>query len=461
MFAILVLCLALRPFLSAPYLATIVEISNWNLIIRGEYLILLFMITSGMWLAYLIYPTRWFRKCAIAATAVFVPWVAAIVILPVRIFSWSVFGIQAVALVALIYVVSMSVRGIIKGNRTDILYFVAFLAIAFGVVSDIILSNALEENQKLYILSFLILVFVLIQATLLMADWVRRGTEREKLSLQLEELNRSLESRVRERTREITERTEELNARNEQIALQNKKLTETISLKNKIFSVIAHDLRSPVVSILYTLYMLKEEEFRDRTESLADSCIQYSHRLISLLENMLVWGRGQEDMIKYAPAENDLADIVLTNISILKDSADRKNIELNYTQVGRSNGWFDRDLVDIIIRNLLTNAIKYTNHGGKVTVHVKEREESSEWVTIRICDNGVGITPERQKRLFTGDEIESTPGTDSEKGTGIGLRLVYELVTLSKGTITVESVPGHGSCFTLTLPGSDQAFRLR
>ena len=176
---------------------------------------------------------------------------------------------------------------------------------------------------------------------------------------------------------------------------------------------------------------------------------------------MLVWGRGQEDMIKYAPAENDLADIVLTNISILKDSADRKNIELNYTQVGRSNGWFDRDLVDIIIRNLLTNAIKYTNHGGKVTVHVKEREESSEWVTIRICDNGVGITPERQKRLFTGDEIESTPGTDSEKGTGIGLRLVYELVTLSKGTITVESVPGHGSCFTLTLPGSDQAFRLR
>src|SRR5690606_21715200 len=150
------------------------------------------------------------------------------------------------------------------------------------------------------------------------------------------------------------------NARNQQIALQNKKLTETISLKNKIFSVIAHDLRSPVVNILYTLYLLKEEEFRDRTESLADSCIQYSQQLISLLENMLVWGRGQEDMIKYAPAENDLADIILTNISILKDSADRKNIDLNFTQVGRSIGWFDRDLVDIIIRNLLTNAIKYT-----------------------------------------------------------------------------------------------------
>jgi hypothetical protein len=81
-----------------------------------------------------------------------------------------------------------------------------------------------------------------------------------------------------------------------------------------------------VVNILYTLHLLKEEEFRDRTESMADSCIQYSQQLISLLENMLVWGRGQEDMIRYSPAENDLADHILTNISILKDGADRKNI---------------------------------------------------------------------------------------------------------------------------------------
>jgi len=461
MFAVLVLCLALRPFLSAPYLATIVEIKNWNLIIRGEYLILLFMITSGMWLAYLIYPTRWFRRFAIATDVVFVPWVAAVVLLPVRFFSWSVFGIQFISLFALLYAVSMSIRGVIKGNRIDILYLVAFLAIVFGVVSDILLANALEETQQLYILSFLILVFVMIQATLLIAEWVRRGKDREKLSLQLEELNRSLESRVMERTGELMVRTEELNARNEQIALQNRKLSETINLKNKIFSVIAHDLRSPVVNILYALYMLKEEEFRDKTESLADSCIQYSQRLISLLENMLVWGRGQEDMIRYAPAENDLADIILTNISILKDSADRKEIALNFTQVGRSSGWFDRDLVDIVVRNLLSNAIKYSYHGGKVTVHVKGKDESSEWVTIRICDNGVGITPERQKRLFNGHELESTPGTDSEKGTGIGLRLVYELVTLSKGTISVESTPGNGTCFTVLFPGSDQAIRLR
>ena len=133
-----------------------------------------------------------------------------------------------------------------------------------------------------------------------------------------------------------------------------------------------------ITNILYTLYMLKEEEFRDKTESLADSCIQYSQQLIGLLENMLVWGRGQEDMIRYAPAENDLAEIILTNISIIKDSADRKNISLNFTQIGRSKGWFDKDLIDIVIRNLLSNAIKYTNQGGRIDIHVREKEESGD-----------------------------------------------------------------------------------
>jgi signal transduction histidine kinase len=456
MFSVLVLCLALRPFLSAPYLVTIIDIRNWQLIIRGEYLILSFMITSGAWLAYLIYPTRWFRMLTIALSLAFLAIVAAVILLPVHLFSYSVWLIQPAALILLLYTVMMSIRGVARGNRLDILYLVAFLAISVGVVSDILFSNALEENQQLYILSFLMLVFVFIQATLLISDWVRRGKEREKLAVQLEELNRDLENRVARRTAELHERTEELNARNEQIARQNRKLSETISLKNKIFSVIAHDLRSPVVNILYTMHLLKEEEFRDRTESMADSCIQYSQQLISLLENMLVWGRGQEDMIRYSPSENDLADLILTNISILKDGADRKKITLQFSQIGRSGGWFDRDLADIIIRNLLSNAIKYTNHGGKVSILVKSQEEQGDLLTVKICDNGVGISPERQKRLFTEDEIESTPGTDSEKGTGIGLKLVHELVTLSNGTITVESTPGIGSCFTVIFPGSGQ-----
>jgi len=454
MFSLLSLCLAVRPFLSTPYLISIFEITNWNLIVKGEYLVLYLMVTSGAWLVYYIYPASWFRKAATIIDFIFLAGVILVLTTPAYIFSYSVFVVQALALFLMIYAFVKSLRGIIRKNWIDLVNFIAVLAIGGGAAADVMLSNGLEQKQQVYILSFMMMLFVFLQAALLIRDWVNSGKEREKLALQLEELNRNLENRVEERTRELRDKSNELNTRNEQFVIQNKKLSETLHLKNKVFSVIAHDLRSPVVNILYTLHLLKEEESKDKADAMANSCIQYSQILISLIENMLVWGRGQEDMLRFSPSENDLADIVLTNMSILKDNAERKNISLNFTQVGRSVGWVDRDLIDIVVRNLLSNAIKYTNHGGKVAISVKEQDKSREGVVIKICDNGVGISPERQKKLFTGADIDTTPGTDSEKGTGIGLKLVHELVTLSKGTITVESTPGSGSCFTVNLPSA-------
>ncbi len=461
MFSLLALCLAIRPFLSPPYLISIINVTNWNLIVKGEYLILYLLLTSGAWLVYYFYPTRWFRKLAVGTDIIFLAGVGLIIFTPVYVFSYTVWFIQAMGLLILCYALVMSTRGVFRKSWIDLFNLVAMIAITAGAVADVMLSNGFEEKQQIYILSFLMMVFVFVQAALLIREWVKSGMEREKLAVQLEELNRSLEDRVDERTKELRTKSVELNARNEQIALQNKKLSETIHLKNKVFSVIAHDLRSPVVNILYTLHLLREEKDAQKTEAMANSCVQYSQMLISLIENMLVWGRGQEDMIRFAPSENDLADIVLTNISILKETADRKNISLNFTQVGRAVGWIDRDLIDIVVRNLLSNAIKYTNPGGKVTISVKEQEKNNAGVVIKICDNGVGISEERQKKLFTGAEIDTTAGTDSEKGTGIGLKLVNELVTISKGTISVESKPGEGSCFTVSLPSAAPAGKAR
>ena len=461
MFSLLAASLALRPFLSTPYLISIINATNWSLIVRCEYLLLYLTVTSGAWLAYYIYPTSWFRKIALAVDFIFLAGAILVISTPVYIFSYTVWIMQALALIVLTYALVMSLRGLLKKNWIDIINFVALIALGAGAVADIMLSNGLEEKQQIYILSFMMMVFVFVQAALLIRDWVKSGKERVKLALQLEELNRSLEDRVDERTKELKTKSIEINARNEQIALQNKKLSETVHLKNKIFSVIAHDLRSPVVNILYTLHLLREEKDWEKTEAMANSCIQYSQMLIGLIENMLVWGRGQEDMIRFAPSENDLADIVLTNISIMKEAADRKNISLHFTQVGRAVGWIDRDLIDIVVRNLLSNAIKYTNPGGKVTISVKEQEKNNAGVVIKICDNGVGISEERQKKLFTGAEIDTTAGTDSEKGTGIGLKLVHELVTISKGTISVESKPASGSCFTVSLPSASPAGKAR
>ena len=365
MFSLLALSLALRPFVSPPYLISILDVTNWNLIVKGEYFLLFLMIASGAWLVYYMYPVIWFRKIVLAVDFIFLFGIILVIAAPVYIFANSVWVIQTVALFLLVYALVMSLRGLLKKNWIDLIYFVAIIAIGVGAVADVMLSNGFENNQQIYILSFMMMLFVFVQAALLIREWVKSGKEREKLAFQLEELNRSLEDRVDERTKELKTKSIEINARNEQIALQNKKLSETVHLKNKVFSVIAHDLRSPVVNILYTLHLLREEKDGEKTEAMANSCIQYSQMLISLIENMLVWGRGQEDMIRFAPSENDLADIVLTNISIMKEAADRKNISLNFTQVGRAVGWIDRDLIDIVVRNLISNAIKYTNPGER------------------------------------------------------------------------------------------------
>jgi signal transduction histidine kinase len=145
-----------------------------------------------------------------------------------------------------------------------------------------------------------------------------------------------------------------------------------------------------------------------------------------------------------------MADLILTNLSIIKESADKKEITMNFTQIGRSIAYFDKDLLDIIIRNLLSNAIKYTPRGGRISIVMKDRSRTGDGFLIKVCDNGVGMPPLKQKYLFTMPEMESTPGTENEKGTGIGLKLCHELIKINKGTIAVESKEGEGTCFTIS-----------
>ena len=309
-----------------------------------------------------------------------------------------------------------------------------------------------SESDFGYLLTYVIVIFVFIQTALIMYKWIRAFKEKEKLQNELAFVNHNLELLVNERTQELKNRNEEIEKQNSMIAMQNKQLSDTIQLKNRIFSVIAHDLRSPVVNILYMLNLLKEKEYKEKYDTFANSSIQYAQLVISLLENMLVWGRDQEDKIKFSPEKRDLADIILTNLSIFKETSDKKEIAVNFTQVGNSMAFFDKDLLDIIIRNLLSNAVKYTPRGGRISILLKDKTMNDEGMMLKICDNGMGMPEAKQKYLFTATEIESTPGTENEKGTGLGLKLCYELVKINHGRISVESKEGEGTCFIITLP---------
>ena len=108
--------------------------------------------------------------------------------------------------------------------------------------------------------------------------------------------------------------------------------------------------------------------------------------------------------------------------------------------------------MDIVIRNLLSNAMKYSDRGGRISILLKDKSLTGEGIFLKICDNGIGIPATKQKYLFTSAEIESSPGTENEKGTGFGLKLCYELVKINNGTISVESTEGEGTCVSITLP---------
>jgi signal transduction histidine kinase len=451
-FSMATIGLALRPLFTSHFLIYNFADIGWIWTIRFEYLSLYLTIMGWQWFASALYPLRIFKRFSFIMTVVFFILSVLTLFLPVKIFSYSTFVIYPEMIILMIYAIERSFEGVLKKNKLDIAYFMAFVMLITGGIHDIKVSLGKASEGTGYILTYVVTIFVFIQASLLLYKWVLSYYEKDKLHSDLEFLNRNLEVLVDERTQELKRRNEEIELQNTKIALQNKQLSDTIQLKNKIFSVVAHDLRSPVVNILYMLNLLKEKEYKEKYDTFANSSIQYAQNVISLLENMLVWGRGQEDKIKYSPEKWNMADIILTNLSIFKESSDLKEISVNFTQVGNAVAFFDKDLLDIIIRNLLSNAIKYTPRGGRISILLKDKSANSEGMLLKICDNGIGIPDAKQRDLFSLAEITSTPGTENEKGTGLGLKLCAELVQICKGTISVESKEGEGSCFSIVLP---------
>ena len=451
-FSMTTIGLALRPLFTSNYLIHNLINMDWIWINRCEYLGLFVILIGWVWYVMNLYPSKFFRIIAWVITVLFALAFIMTLFLPVVIFSYSTVAYYPCMILSISYLLFMSFKGSLKHNVIDIAYFLAFILLFVGGLHDMRVSLGKSNSNIGYSLTYIIVLFVFIQAVILLYKWVRSFKDKEKLQNELEFLNKNLEQLVNERTQELKNRNEEIEKQNSMIAIQNKQLSDTIQLKNRIFSVIAHDLRSPVVNILYMLNLLKEKEYKEKYDAFANSSIQYAQLVISLLENMLVWGRDQEDKIKFSPEKRDLADIILTNLSIFKETSDKKEIAVNFTQVGNSLAYFDKDLLDMIIRNLLSNAVKYTPRGGRISILLKEKTQNSEYMMLKICDNGIGIPETKQKYLFTSAEIESTPGTENEKGTGLGLKLCYELVKINNGTIVIESKTGEGTCFIITLP---------
>lgn len=242
------------------------------------------------------------------------------------------------------------------------------------------------------------------------------------------------------------------NKTNAQLSQLNSKLQELITSKDKFFSIIAHDLKSPFQGLMgFSDVLVKEGDELDEKQKkeIFYSLSKLSSDTYKLLENLLQWSNLQTGKIELAPVKFNLSGELYSTIAILTQTARNKNINIENKIEPDLNLTADKNMIQTIIRNLLSNAIKFTRPSGNISISSSQTDTSIE---ISVKDNGIGMSKRMIENIFKIDSNISTKGTANEEGSGLGLMLCKEMVELHGGKILIESEEGKGSTFKIILP---------
>lgn len=252
---------------------------------------------------------------------------------------------------------------------------------------------------------------------------------------------------------ELKKYASELEQLNMKLAESEAKLREINAGKDKYFSIISHDLRSPFNALLgITDFLLKDYDSlsQDEIKNFLRSLYHSTRNVFHLLEDLLQWSRIQTGRLEINPANFRIDTLVSSNISLLAGNAVKKNIQIINEVNTPCSVYADENMISSVFQNLLSNAIKFTNPGGKISVSSDFEDDGL--LKLTLIDNGIGISKELQSRLFKIETNHSTLGTLQEKGTGLGLIISKEFVEINGGKLTVRSEINAGTAFSFTLP---------
>jgi len=233
----------------------------------------------------------------------------------------------------------------------------------------------------------------------------------------------------------------------------NKDLTDANNTKDKMFSIISHDLLGPIGNIKESLEVIVSGEVtmdEKNMQSFLQSVWASVGSSYSLLENLLFWARSQQGRLAHKPKKINLSTLIKDTIHLLKGVASQKSIQLKSNLQTEEMVFADRNAVKTILRNLMSNAIKFTEANGLITIDAKKQDDG--FLLISLADNGIGMDQKTKDNLFQKFKNEPRWGTDGEKGVGLGLVITREFVEKHRGTIWVNSEVEKGSTFYFTLP---------
>jgi len=299
---------------------------------------------------------------------------------------------------------------------------------------EILQLQSESQVQKMLNKLFIIFIVVIVALAIIIAVNLRS----KKLTNQM----------LAERNLQISNAIQKLSESENELQKLNKS-------KDRIFSVVAHDLRNPVAAVTGFSELLYDnfEEFPvDTQKEYLLQILQGTQRIQNLLENLLIWARSQMKAVKYEPETIKVKGFLLECVREMKANLDHKKVD-SLVKIDSSCVVFaDKAMMYTVFRNLIANAIKFSFPGSKIRI---TSESTGNDCNIMVSDDGIGIQPEIQAKLFTANEVVSTPGTTGESGSGLGLVICKEFLDRNQGTISVESEPGNGSTFIVSLPATE------
>ncbi|WP_422354158.1 sensor histidine kinase [Roseivirga pacifica] len=348
---------------------------------------------------------------------------------------------RLIVLIAFPSYIFIGIRSYRRGYNTALYYVIAWLPYILGLI--LVLLRGAGLVPEMLITAYGVEIGGASEAVLLSLALAARikGMRKEIAEKELE--------KEQFKTRLLSEQKVLLEQKVEE---RTKELEEANATKDKFFSIIAHDLRSPMIALQgvgqkleYFIRKNKQEKLLEIGGKIDQSIDQLNH----LLNNLLNWASSQRDAIPYHPERVSLKELVLENTNLYQALIEAKKLTV-LTPETEGYVYADVNTLSTIVRNLLSNAIKFSNEGGSISMSWNKEDEE---LVFSIADNGVGMTAEQVANIFT-EAGHSTTGAAGEKGFGLGLKLTKEFVLHNKGRITVESSKSSGTKFSVTLPHS-------
>lgn len=393
------------------------------------------------------FPNLIYRMSLWASTV----FIVIVVVSPISLFTFSFplfFWFFILVSLIFLYVIALAW---IRGRSHAPAYTLGLLILFGGTLNDML--NEIEVIETIYMVHYTMFVYLLVYAYIFADKSNYLQKKSQKLAEEVSQVKNNLEDLVEERTTELQSVSTELERQKQKLESTNSDLVEAINARNRLFAIIGHDVRAPIGYNLQALEMLitnpdlSEKERQELLKMMASS----SEVTYNLLDNLLVWGRSQTGKLKATPVRVKLKDLIDESLELINIGLKEKHLKVEVYVSEEHYVEADRDQLYIVIRNLVSNAMKFTPEKGSIYISSKRLDGE---VVISVRDTGIGIPDAILNKLLDAKSHVSTNGTRGEKGSGLGLKICQEIVQTNKGWMRIESSSGEGTTITFGIKSS-------